>query len=152
MCLGFASVLEAAGTWAREGPASNPASHLPSSLCNWRIVAWSEFANYCFPDNGFPVAQRKESTCGAGAIGDVDSAPGWGRSPEGGHGVYCLENTHQFPCGSAGKESACYAVDLGSIPGSGRSPGEGKGCPLQYSGLENVMDYISMGSQRVGHN
>ena len=34
-----------------------------------------------------------------------------------------------FPCGSAGKESACNSGDLGSIPGLGRSPGEGKGCP-----------------------
>ena len=42
-----------------------------------------------------------------------------------------------FPCGSAGKESACNAGDLGSIPGLGKSPGEGKGYPLQYSGLEN---------------
>ena len=42
-----------------------------------------------------------------------------------------------FPCGSAGKESTCNAGDLGLIPGMGRSPGEGKGCPLQYSGLEN---------------
>ena len=46
-----------------------------------------------------------------------------------------------FPCGSAGKESACNAGDLGSIPGLGRFPGEGKGYPLQYSGLENSMDY-----------
>ena len=45
-------------------------------------------------------------------------------------------------CGSAGKESACNVGDLGLIPGLGRSPGEGKGCPLQYSGLENSMDYI----------
>ena len=41
------------------------------------------------------------------------------------------------PCGSAGKESTCNVGDLGSIPGLGRSPGEGKGYPLQYSGLEN---------------
>ena len=41
-----------------------------------------------------------------------------------------------FPGGSAGKESAYNAGDLGSIPGLGRSPGEGKGYPLQYSGLE----------------
>ena len=47
-----------------------------------------------------------------------------------------------FPCGSAGKESACNVGDLGSIPGLGRSPGEGKGYPLQYSGLENSMDCI----------
>ena len=44
-----------------------------------------------------------------------------------------------FPCGSAGKESSCNVGDLGLIPGSGRSPGEGKGYPLQYSGLENSM-------------
>ena len=43
---------------------------------------------------------------------------------------------------SAGKESACNVGDLGSIPGLGRSAGEGKGCPLQYSGLENSMDCI----------
>ena len=47
-----------------------------------------------------------------------------------------------FPCGSGDKEYACNAGDLGSIPGLGRSPGEGKGCPLQYSGLENPMDCI----------
>ena len=45
-----------------------------------------------------------------------------------------------FPCGSAGKESTCNAGDLGWILGLGRSPGEGKGYPLQYSGLENSMD------------
>ena len=45
-----------------------------------------------------------------------------------------------FPCGSAVKESACNVGDLGLIPESGRSPGEGKGYPLQYSGLENPMD------------
>ena len=44
-----------------------------------------------------------------------------------------------FPGGSAGKESACNAGDLGLIPGLKRSPGEGN--PLQYSGLENFMDY-----------
>jgi len=45
-----------------------------------------------------------------------------------------------FPCGSAGKESTCNAGDQGLIPGLGRSPGEGKGYPLQYSGLENSVD------------
>ena len=43
------------------------------------------------------------------------------------------------------KESACNAGDLGSIPGLGRSPGEGKGYPLQNSGQENSMDYIVYG-------
>ena len=47
-----------------------------------------------------------------------------------------------FPCGSAGEESTCNAEDLGLIPGLGRFPGEGKGYPLQYSGLENSMDCV----------
>jgi len=46
---------------------------------------------------------------------------------------------------SVSKESACNAGDLSSIPGLGTSPGEGKGCPLQYSGLENSMDCIVHG-------
>ena len=50
-----------------------------------------------------------------------------------------------FLCGSAGKESACNAGDLDSIPVLERSPGEAKGCPLQYSGLENSRDYIVHG-------
>ena len=50
-----------------------------------------------------------------------------------------------FPCGSASKESACNAGDLGSIPGLGRSLGEGKDYPLQYSGLKNSMNYIGHG-------
>ena len=45
-----------------------------------------------------------------------------------------------FPGGSVGKESACNTGDLGSIPGSGRSPEEGNGNPLQYSCLQNSMD------------
>jgi len=57
-----------------------------------------------------------------------------------------------FPCCSAGKESTCKAGDLGLIPGLGRSPGERKGYPLQYSVLENSMDCIVHGSQRVGHD
>ena len=48
-------------------------------------------------------------------------------------------------CGSAGKESTCDAGDLGSIPGLGRSPGEEKGYPIQYSGLENSMDCMVHG-------
>ena len=56
---------------------------------------------------------------------------------------------HQsFPGGSSGKESACNVGDLGSIPGLGRSPGEGNGYPLQYSGLENSMDCIVHGGHK----
>ena len=47
-----------------------------------------------------------------------------------------------FPCGSAGKESACKAGDLGSVPGLGRSHGEGKGYFLQYSGLKYSMEWV----------
>ena len=58
-----------------------------------------------------------------------------------------------FPGGSGGKASACNAGDLGWIPGSGRSPGEGNDNPLQYSCLENSMDRgawcKAMGLQRV---
>ena len=50
-----------------------------------------------------------------------------------------------FPGDSAGKESTCNVGDLGSISGLVRSPGEGKGYPLQYSGLENSMDCIVHG-------
>ena len=49
------------------------------------------------------------------------------------------------PCGSADKESTCNLGDLGLIPGLGRSPGEGKGYPLQYSGPENSVDCIVHG-------
>ena len=45
-----------------------------------------------------------------------------------------------FPGGSDGKDSACSVGDLGSVPGLGRSPGEGNGNPLQYTGLENPRD------------
>ena len=62
-----------------------------------------------------------------------------------------------FPGGSDGKASACNVGDLGSIPESERSPGEGNGNPLQHSCLENPWteepDRLqSMGSQRVGHD
>ena len=55
------------------------------------------------------------------------------------------EKMKGFPCGSAGKGSACNAGGLGSTPGLGRSPGDGIGYPLQYSGLENFMDCIGHG-------
>ena len=58
-----------------------------------------------------------------------------------------------FPGGSVGKESACNAGDTGdvcSISGSGRSPGEGHGNPLQYSCLENPMDIGALGLQYIG--
>ena len=60
--------------------------------------------------------------------------------------MYLYLHTYMgFPGGSDGKESACNAGDLGSITGLGRSPGEGKGYPLQYSGLENSRLYNPWG-------
>ena len=52
-----------------------------------------------------------------------------------------------FPCGSAGKESACNVGDLGLIPGLGKSPGDGKSNPLHCSGLENSIDYTVHGKR-----
>ena len=74
--------------------------------------------------------------------------------------LYYLVSSKQdqvFPCSSVSKESACNAGDLGSIPGLGRSPGEGNGNPLQYCCLENPIDRgawraIVHGVARVGHD
>ena len=68
-----------------------------------------------------------------------------------------MKVTENFPCSSVGKESACNAGDQGSIPGLGRSPGEGNGNLLQYSCLENPMDRGTWQATvhrfaRVGHN
>ena len=99
-----------------------------------------------FPDSSV----GKESTCNAG---DPSLIPGSWRSTGEGIG-YPPPVFLGFPCDSAGKESICNMGDMGSIlwvrslgsslpiPGIGRSPGEGKGYPLQYSGLENSMDCV----------
>ena len=58
------------------------------------------------------------------------------------HGCYSDLGLCLLPCDSVGNKSACNAGDLSSIPGLGRSPGEGKDNPLQYSGLDNSMDCI----------
>ena len=107
-------------------------------------------------------------------MGDLGSIPGLGRSPGEGssyplhsglensmdcivHGVtksqtplsdfhFLLEG---FLCSSVGKESVCSAGDLGSIPGLGRSPGEGNGNLLQYPCLENLMDREPSGLQSM---
>ena len=71
--------------------------------------------------------------------------------------ITTITPTLGFPHCSVGKEYACHAGDLASIPGLGRSPGEGNGNPLQYNCLENPMDRgawqaIVHGVARVGHN
>ena len=82
--------------------------------------------------------------------GGSGSGPGWGtKIPDAKkvkkknnkeRNTLLLQNTRGFPGGSDGKQSTCNAGDLGSIPGSGGSTGEGNGNPLQYSCLENPMD------------
>ena len=69
--------------------------------------------------------------------------PKKGNTKEGSN--YCiiaLISHARLPCGLAGREYACNVGDLGSIPGLRGYPGEGKGYPLQLSGLENSMDYM----------
>ena len=63
-----------------------------------------------------------------------------------------MEATLGVPRWLSGKESACQAGDMGSIPGLGRSPGEGKGDPLQYSCLQNAMDRGAWRSQTAGRD
>ena len=70
---------------------------------------------------------------------------------------YSFNLSRGFPGGSDGKEPACNAGDLDSVPEWGRSPGGGHGSPLQYSCLESAINKrnlpgYSMGSQRVGHD
>ena len=84
----------------------------------------------------------EESSCIAGDPGTI---------PGSGILIRCRRDSLPSPvflgilCGSAGKESVCNAGDLGLIPGLRRFLGEGKGYPLQYSGLENSMDCIVHG-------
>ena len=90
---------------------------------------------------GFPDSTvGKESACNAG---DPSLISGSGRKIHWRRDRLPTPVFLGFPCGSASKESTCSVGDLGSIPGLGRSPGEGKGYPLQFSGLENSMGYIS---------
>ena len=121
------------GAWRRAG--TGPCLLLWGLGCLLSKRIWSE--QFKRPLQGFPDSSvGKESACNAG---DPSSIPGSGRSA--GEGKPPTPVFLLFPCGSAGKESTCNAGDLGLIPGLGRSPGEGKGYGLQYSGLENCMDY-----------
>ena len=102
-------------------------------------------------------AVSKEATCNAGDLCSVPrSGSHWGKDRLPTPVAYSWATIILwlllflgFPSGSDGKESACNAGDLGSIPGLGRSPGERNGYPLQYSGLENPMD--CMRSQTIRH-
>ena len=90
---------------------------------------------------GFPDSSvGKESACSAGDPGLIPGSEDPLKKGDATH-----SSVLGLFCGSAGKESACEAGDLGLIPGLGRSPGEEKGYPLQYSGLENCMNCIVHG-------
>ena len=121
---------------------SNPLLGLFKNACHYGSVS----------PTAWPVALRewssghsagKESACNAGDPSDPSLIPGSGRST--GEGMTTHSVFLGFPVGSAGKECACDAGDPGSFPGLGRSPGEGNCYPLQYSGLENLMDCIVHG-------
>ena len=85
---------------------------------------------------GFPDSSvGKESACNVG-----DPVSILGREDPLKKGRLATPAFSGFPGGSADKESTGNVGDLGSIPELGRSPGEGNGYPLQYSGLENPMD------------
>ena len=132
------------------------------------------------PDSNVALTQRHGSSAGkesAGNAGDPGLIPGSGRSTGEGIGyppqyswaslvaqlvknlpmmwktwVQSLVWEDPLPCSSVGTESACNAGELGSILGSGRSPGEGDGNPLQYSFLASPMDrgaWQAMGFARV---
>ena len=93
---------------------------------------------HCHFSWGFPgISAGKECACN---VGDPSSIPGLGRSA-GRRDRLPTPVFLGFPCGSAGKESTWNVGDLDSTPELRRCPGEGKGYPLQYSGLENSMDY-----------
>ena len=103
------------------------------SLSSW--LAWVLAVCICIMKN------RAKSPKSEGSLCIFSEIVGWGNT------WYCCVTSCPtgFPDSSVGKESACNAGDLGLIPGLGRSPGEGKGYPLQYSGLENSMKCIVHG-------
>ena len=109
---------------------------LSAALSQYHLLGF-EIVQLEFPD----LSVDKESICNAG---DPESTHESRASP------WRRDRLHTpvflgFHCGSAGKESSCNAGDLGLIPGLGRLPGEAKGYPHQYSGLENSMDSIVHG-------
>ena len=103
------------------------------------INVWNIYSYLGFPDSSI----GKESACSAGDPPQFDS---WVEK------IHWRRDRLPTPVFLGFQESAYNAEDLSLIPGLGRSPGEGKGYPLQYSGLENSMDCIAMGSQGIGHD
>ena len=112
-------------------------------VCNWGSVAWTSWrlGGYCFPWTSLPI--------GASLTAQLVKNPpamqetqmdSWVRKIRWRRDRLPTPVFLGFPGGSTGEESACKAGDLGSISGLGRSPAEGKGYLLQYSGWENSMD------------
>ena len=123
-------------------PASLKSPALASSFFT-TSTTWEAYVSMISWDNFLFL-----STCSAG---DPCSIPGSGRSAAEGIG-YPLQYSWASLLAQLVKKSACNVGDLGLIPGLGRSSGEGKGYPVQYSGLENSMDCIVHGAQRVRHD
>ena len=122
-------------------PESCRQSDRPSDFTVVLIPGTKPFASLFFPSYS---SVGKESTCNAGR----PQCNSWVRKIHWRRDRLPAPVFLGFPCGSVGKESDCNTGDLGSIPGLGRSPGEGKDCSLQYSGLENSMDCIVHGDAK----
>ena len=106
---------------------------LCDDLDGWHGGGWEE----CPGERGYMYTKNIQRICLQCRRPQFDS---WVRKTHGGRDRLSTPVFLGFPWGSADKESACNVGDLGLIPGLGRSPGEGKGYPLQLSGLENSMD------------
>ena len=124
-------------------PRGSTGHHLGSLLPKGRLHAGSsalpESASIC-PGTELPEVRRSTRPFLAHVPSESPSHPPHPVTPFVTFGTICnLGGRQHFPGGSAGKESASSAGDLGSVPGLGRSPGEGKGYPVQHSGLENPM-------------
>ena len=121
--------------------AGQPPGHHPhTGMDKHVIVLWSHDHKACI------CVLFCHRCCGKSDVLNISSA--WAPQPPFGKEAFTLLyyiDSMGFPCGSAGKEPACNTGDLGSIPGLERSPGEGKGYPLQYSGLENSIHCIVHG-------
>ena len=131
------------------GTARNPLNQVPwgSQTGNpiWKLTVVEQGQQSS--DTGTGVGRWDKHGLGSWGSHGVSSVfKGTERNLDSPHSIFTPSLCPQgFKCGSAGKESACNAEDLGSIPGLGRSPGEGNSYPLQYSGLENSMDCIVHG-------
>ena len=99
----------------------------------WSLASYLTVMKYAMVFAGVKKTKRDEEKClSCFQIGTFQNVLPLGNSL----------TVQGFPDSWVGKESTCNVGDLGSIPGLGRFPGEGKGYPLQYSGLENSMDCV----------